>query len=104
MNALQNSSLELQYSHLVVLTVGIPETELLKANIYPNPANDIVNIIVENDIILNIALLDIQGKIISLEEVNDYHTQIDLSNRENAVFLLKITTTKGVRVVKLLKE
>ena len=86
------------------VTVGLEDIELANLKIYPNPTNDIINILVEKDIILNIALFDIQGRMIASDQVNDTHFQIDLSNYQNVVYLLKVTTNKGSEVLKLFKE
>jgi len=58
----------------------------------------------ENDVILNIALYDAQGRMVRQEAVNNSHAQIDLSNQRQIVSLLKVTTNKGTQVFKLLKE
>ena len=66
----------------------------------PNPANAIINIKANSEI-KNIELYDVQGRI--LETIlND--NAIDISNKTNGIYFLKITTEKGAKVEKVIKE
>jgi len=70
--------------------------------IYPNPVSDIVNI--EGATSVNkVDITDLSGKTtISVKEFSG--TQLDVSGLQRGVYLMKITTDKGLKVVKLVKE
>lgn len=72
-------------------------------SIYPNPTNTIVNVKCDNTI-NSIELYDIQGRILITKMVSDYNTVLDISNKSNGIYFLKITSEKGIKVEKLIKE
>lgn len=45
-----------------VTWVGIDETEVVKAKVYPNPANDVLNIALEGEQELSVSIIDLTGK------------------------------------------
>ncbi len=70
-----------------------------KVDIYPNPATD--NLIVNaNSTINKIEVYDLNGKLIKLKLASDY---VDISEIENGIYLVKITTAKGVSTEKIQK-
>jgi hypothetical protein len=74
-------------------------------SIYPNPVKDSVNIsIKENSTIKTIELYDIQGRLLQTQVVNDVTSQINLAERANGIYFIKINTDKGSKVEKLVKE
>lgn len=72
-------------------------------SIYPNPTNTIVNVKCDNTI-NSIELYDIQGRILITKMVSDYNAVLDISNKSNGIYFLKITSEKGIKVEKLIKE
>ena len=74
-------------------------------SIYPNPVKDSVNIsIKENSTIKTIELYDIQGRLLQTKLVNDVISEINLAERANGMYFIKINTDKGSKVEKLVKE
>ena len=71
-------------------------------SVYPNPVNSILNIEVNNQIkIEKIQLFNIVGKLVKEEkEVN----QLSVNQLVKGMYLLKITTDKGVLTQKILKK
>lgn len=63
---------------------GIEEVDNQGIIIYPNPANDIVNIVCANEII---QLIDIHGQLIDIQVKNN---QIDVSHIPNGIYFIKI--------------
>ncbi len=63
----------------------------IKATIFPNPTNGVINI-KTNEQIEKITILDISGKII-LETTN---TEIDLSKQKTGTYFVKIETENGI--------
>ncbi len=72
------------------------ESEL---EIYPNPVSDKLYIKTRDEI-LNVALFDINGRIIDSTLINN---TISFSNFSNGVYLIKIVTEKGIINKKILK-
>lgn len=74
-------------------------------SIYPNPVKDIVNIsIKDNSILKTIELYDVQGRLLQTQLVNDVTSEINIAERANGLYFIKINTDKGTKVEKLVKE
>lgn len=74
-------------------------------SVYPNPVKDVVNITVKNDSILKtIELYDVQGRLLQTQLVNDIFSELNLVERANGMYFIKINTDKGTKVEKLVKE
>lgn len=71
--------------------------------VYPNPAKGIVKIDTDHTI-KQIEMYDIQGRLLQTNIFNESSAEIDLANRAVGIYLLKITTDKGVKVEKLIRE
>ena len=74
-----------------------------KINISPNPAHNQLTISAEQLTIENIEICDITGKVCK-SNIPVRQKQIDISNLENGVYLLKIKTTDGSFVKRFVKE
>jgi len=71
--------------------------------VYPNPVKDVLS--VEGDVNLrSVSLYDIQGRLLQTMMPNDVQTTLDISMRAKGVYFLKITSDKGVKVEKVIKE
>ena len=70
-------------------------------SVYPNPANSIVNF-TSNSTIKSIELYDVQGRILETQVGNV--SNLDISNKTNGIYFVKITTDKGSKVEKIVKE
>lgn len=81
------------------LTRGGFDTDA-SVKMYPNPANGIVTIEASTPI-TTIQLYDVQGRILQI--VNNA-TTLNVSARASGVYFVKITTDKGVKVEKLIKN
>jgi len=74
-------------------------------SIYPNPVKDVVNITIkDNSTIKTIELYDIQGRLLQTQLVKDVTSEINLAERANGMYFIKINTDKGSKVEKLIKE
>lgn len=71
--------------------------------IHPNPTKDLVKIQSKNTI-KSIALFDVQGRMLQSLVENKKETAIDLSQQSRGIYFLKITTEKGSKIEKLIKE
>ena len=71
--------------------------------VYPNPAHTIINISC-NTTIQSIALYDIQGRLLETDLANNNEVSFDISDKSNGVYFIKITSDKGSKVEKIVKE
>ena len=76
-----------------------PEDNSVK--IYPNPANDFITI-AGNSNIASVEVSDMTGcRVLKNANVNG---RVDISSLKTGVYLLKVTTEKGTKVTKLIKQ
>jgi hypothetical protein len=73
--------------------------------VYPNPTKDVVTIsIKDNSTLKTIELYDVQGRLLQTQLVNDISSELNLAERANGMYFIKINTDKGSKVEKLMKE
>ncbi|GEP50343.1 hypothetical protein FNO01nite_10150 [Flavobacterium noncentrifugens] len=75
----------------------------LSIRIFPNPANDIVNI-KSGGILKSVALFDIGGRLIEKQFPNAESAHLDMSLKSSGLYFVKIITDKGSTTQKLLKN
>lgn len=91
-------------SNSVFGTLGMTENNRdASIMIYPNPTNSVVNINADSTI-SKVELYDASGRLIQLNFNNDQKAIIDLSERTNGIYFLKIISDKGIKVEKLVKS
>ncbi|MFT3795671.1 T9SS type A sorting domain-containing protein [Flavobacterium sp.] len=71
--------------------------------IYPNPAKNRITIKAQSAI-TNVSLFDVQGRVIETKIGNHPNMTLDVSGKQNGLYLLKITTEQGTKVEKIVKE
>ncbi len=71
--------------------------------IYPNPTASIININC-NSAIKTVEIFDLQGRLLETLIANNINAKIDLSSRMQGIYFLKITSDKGAKVEKVIKE
>jgi len=82
-------------------TVGLNEDKANSLSIYPNPAKDVVTIILPdmNDAMVTLEIIDIQGKIVSSQPLKNItgqkNTTIDISNIAPGSYYLTLDTSNG---------
>ncbi|MCK5774854.1 MAG: T9SS type A sorting domain-containing protein [Bacteroidales bacterium] len=88
------------YKDMTTNIVSLNNNEL---SISPNPTNGIFTIDFHEAGKSNISITDISGKII-LYENNADRNQIDMSNFENGIYLIRIQTAKKTFTTKIIKQ
>lgn len=86
-------------------TASVDSVDSNTFRVFPNPANDMININSENHAIDNISIMDINGREVinsSFENIN--HTKIDISNLTAGIYLLNITSGSSSVTQKLIKN
>lgn len=72
-------------------------------SVYPNPTRDKVGVR-SNNAIQSIQLFDVQGRLLFTKLVNELSENIDMTTKANGVYFMRITTTQGVKIEKILKN
>lgn len=73
-------------------------------SIYPNPTTGKFTINNEDFTIKSVEIADITGKIVKSLTINNSKQVIDLSNNYSGVYFIKINTSKGIFVEKIIKK
>jgi hypothetical protein len=84
---------------LQVAGVGIPELGNLGVMIYPNPAQENLNI-VTNGTFNKVTITDFTGKVVFIGNSKS----IDISALSNGVYFVKVETTQGISNTKFIKK
>lgn len=72
-------------------------------SVYPNPTKGKVN--VSGDFTLqSVQLYDVQGRLLQTQLADDNQTIVDISAHSNGVYFIKVTSNKGIKVGKIVKE
>jgi Secretion system C-terminal sorting domain len=84
-------------------SVSIDENEELSFAVYPNPANDVINISTKGtDGNSTIRITDVLGKVVLQESINE-NKKLDVSDFKNGVYLINVIengiSTKSKRIV-----
>ena len=85
--------------------VGIHETEAKNFNLYPNPTSGMVQIQV-NELSTSdrIEVLDMQGRIVYKQSIQEKRSEIDLSNLATGTYTLRLINQAGVAEKSLIKR
>lgn len=88
---------------VAIIITNIENISLSNINVYPNPANEILNINT-NYVIDNVVITDITGKIIENISLNTQQNSINISDLENGIYFVKITSNNNVFVKQFVKN
>jgi len=81
--------------------VGIQEIGNGQISVYPNPANDVVNIVSSNDI-KTIEVLNYIGQTIyTNNNISLKKVELNVTSFKSGVYFVKITTTNGIKTTKV---
>lgn len=81
--------------------VGVVENSNVQVKVFPNPAEGFVNVTAEG--MKDIALIDMMGRIVSQKATSQPTEIIDVTDLPNGVYLLRVTTEKGVASTRVSK-
>ena len=70
---------------------------------YPNPTKEIINIS-SNYSIKSIQLIDLQGRLLETKLVDETQSNFNITNYSNGIYFLKVTSEKGSKIAKIVKE
>jgi hypothetical protein len=81
--------------------VGIDNLGNNSINLYPNPANDVVNVVSTTDI-KTVDVLNYIGQLVySNKSVSGKKMQLNVSTMQSGIYFVKVTTTDGLKTVKI---
>ena len=92
------------------ISTSIEELNINKLSIYPNPSNDVFNIVFNSNTKQDIDLRihNVLGKIIFSETLTefsgDYNRTVDMTPYPNAIYILQLNTKDGMLNRKLVLE
>ncbi|WP_293871928.1 T9SS type A sorting domain-containing protein [Flavobacterium sp.] len=99
-----NSPVNTNNAETTFATLNNPIHEFdYSVKVYPNPAHTTINISC-NSTIQSVALYDIQGRLLETDLANNNEVSFDISGKSNGVYFIKITSDKGSKVEKIVKE
>lgn len=73
------------------LTVGVKEVEMVSANVFPNPAKDVVNISMESGVFASVDVLTLDGKVV----ISTTDSKVDVSELTSGMYIFQIKATNG---------
>ena len=81
--------------------VGINDLTDNSLSLYPNPANDVVNVVSTNDI-KTIEVLNYIGQTIyTNKDINQKTLQLNVTSFKAGVYFVKVTTVSGIKTTKI---
>lgn len=99
-----NYPIETNVARTTFQSLGINENTIDNSvSIYPNPANDIVNV-KSKDVIQSIQLFDIQGRLLLTRVSGETKEWIDLTSRSAGIYFIKVITEKGTKAERIIKK
>ena len=99
-----NAPIETNKAETIFKSLGTKDFETDKSvALYPNPTKGNVTINCDNTI-KKIELFDVQGRILQTKIENNNAAQLNISNKANGLYFIRITTENGVTVEKVIKE
>ena len=87
------------------LETFLPEnysTQLI--SVYPNPSNGVFNMTNINNKKINIAVYNLLGELLLNKNSEESNSTIDLSNKPNGVYILRVNDGKYTNIQKLVKN
>ena len=85
------------------VVTNIKNQQQLAVAIYPNPSNDTFNISL-NEPNAFIKVYDLEGKLILSEEITNHKLQINLKDMAAGMYILRVSSNRGIYYDKLIKE
>ena len=84
--------------------VGIDNYLLNSIKLYPNPANDVVNVQCTMYNVQSVEVIDVYGKVIKTMNVTENPTRINVSGLANGMYFVRVTTEEGTVTKSFVKK
>ncbi|MBI1836651.1 MAG: T9SS type A sorting domain-containing protein [Flavobacteriia bacterium] len=90
---------------VAVTNLSLTELNLVSnSKVSPNPTKDFINVVVNGNEDANIVLYDIQGKVILEKSKFKSNDVISLQNLEMGIYTLRVSTSEGITVHRIVKN
>jgi hypothetical protein len=80
---------------LVVLVNSVDKPETVHINLFPNPANTYVQVVAGQQID-RISIIDMSGKVVSMEKVSNQSAVLDVSGLNSGMYIIQVITSQGL--------
>ncbi len=85
--------------------VGINELQESGFTLYPNPASDVITLEISGESVKsNISIINIEGRELIAQAINEPKTQIDISALPSGVYFVQIANDKSIKTGKIIKQ
>ena len=99
-----NDETQLISESVSLSTLGIAEANLLAFEIFPNPSQDFLTIQLPNEMINgSIELFDYLGRSVKSKKINNIDNKLNLSNLNQGVYFVKVSSEGKIGVQKFIK-
>jgi alpha-tubulin suppressor-like RCC1 family protein len=85
-------------------TLNVALFEDTEFSFYPNPTNNVINITNQNEILNQINVYDMFGRLLKSQKGNNENEQINIQDLPNAIYILEINTEKAKHSVQVVKK
>lgn len=85
-------------------TAGVGENALANLSVFPNPANDVVNVTVDA-LVSNVAIVDLNGRTVKTAKFDGVSSaSVNVSDLASGVYMMTISSDKGTTTKKIVKN
>ena len=86
-----------------IIVLGVNDFDLSNLKYYPNPVNDLLTI-TYTDVITNVEVFDLNGRMVIKRNFDNQTVQLDFSNLSSGTYMLNIKTKENSQFVKIVKK
>jgi hypothetical protein len=85
---------------------SLKEINAAQLDVYPNPAKDILNMVLSNQEAEQISIFDVSGRLVQQQNAigNSGNIQVQIGELSNGLYLLQVNTNKGLIRQTFVKE
>lgn len=87
----------------VTITLGTNDFDDTNFTFYPNPTNGVIQL-KYNSLINEVTVSNLLGQILVSKKTDSNQVEIDLSSLPNAIYIIRVNSENGSKVVKVIKE
>jgi len=82
----------------------IATNEIANCRVYPNPASDFLNLVLDQNVQGQIEVLDLSGRLLHVESFDSESIVLNISELGQGVYLLKLSSSEVNRTIKFIKK
>jgi PKD repeat protein len=102
-NGTCESSTRLAVTATLGTCLGTDEFDFRQMKLWPNPVTDMLTI-TNTELMSDVTVADMLGRILSANNVNDIETKIDMSAYPTGTYLVQVTVDSAVKTFKVIKK